>query len=306
MPSSTCTVIKSAPVYSARDLTKRIGGAKTTAGSQLPFFREVSVTHGGAPLIWFEIEWEGQRAWLVAVSGGTYALRDTDEEAEGDPSTGDDPWDVLLELACDEQIARARYGFSSGRSGGAQVVNPEGWSWPMSVFNNCITWTGQGLQLARHLLGRSGEMTQADWMKVVLGDRPYDRRGAAQVAFEWGIGETPFNIGGAAEFTGKLKPGWYVGQGLNEGADGRLDTDDDTGHGFFIEADERGNILILESRGLAKGGSLGGQDGVGSRCTTPRNARDWSPPGRWPTQRTPYSLEKLRGTWTDLWISKLK
>ena len=172
------------------------------------------------------------------------------------------------------------------------------------TYNNCITWTVQGLQLGRHDLDIGGEFTKGNYLKTVLAERPYDRRGGAAVAHEIGIGEEPINVGSAANFTGALEEGWYICQGLNEGADGRLDTDDDTGHGFFIYVLADGGILILESRGKARGGSLGGQNGVGSRCCTPRNARDWTP-GQWPSKRTPYSMVKFQGTWADLWVSKL-
>lgn len=294
----TCTVLQDIPIFERfNDTSSRTGTAK--AGDQLPYLGQ-QVAQDSQHSVWFQVVApSGDDAWLVAESGKTYAVLSSQTRTV--PPGG--AWDVLLDVAQDPKLAAARYGFSSGRTGGAQQPNPEGYSWPRSQYNNCVTFVAQALQLARHKIGLGGSMSKDDWATVCIW-AGYGERGGPAVAARWGIGTEPIDIGGGSGFTGPLSPGWWVCQGWNAGDDGRLDTDDDLGHSFFLRVVSDDEVYFLESRGRAAGGPLNGQDGISSRTTSPRNVRDWSGDG-WPDALEPTSRQGVQDTYEECWASKL-
>jgi hypothetical protein len=207
----------------------------------------------------------------------------------------------LLKLATDPKIKAARYGFSKGRSGGAQYPNPQGWGWVESPYNNCVTAQIQFLHLGRRMLGDEGLLTLADWKLGCLW-AGQNSRGGVLMAHQWGIAEKP-EVATVKTFEGH-EGQWFVCLGSHDGRDGVLDTDDDTGHAFLALV-HMGKLVYLESNGKAKGGSvLGGLDGVGSRHAEPRCSRDW-PVGNWPSKLSPDSIEKVLATYDRIWAAKL-
>ena len=196
----------------------------------------------------------------------------------------------LLKLATDPKISAARYGFTSSRSGGAQYENPLGWEWPVSKYTNCVCWVVQALHLGQRMLGLGRELTYADW-KLGLLWSGQDERGSVLMAHQWGVAAEPDK-----NFKGGIQEGqWYVCQSYRTSGGG---------HAFFVLA-HAGGLVYLEANGNPSGGSvLGGLDGVGSRCASPLNSRDW-PTGNWPPSLTPKSIEEVTAKTKVVWTAQL-
>lgn len=196
----------------------------------------------------------------------------------------------LLALATDPKISAARYGFVKGRTGGAQYPNPQGWAWPVSAYTNCVTWVVQALHLGRRMLGDDTPLTFADW-QLGLQWAGEDERGAVLMAHRWGVATEPAKGWSEPPIPGQ----WYVCQGHRASGGG---------HAFLALA-HAGGLVILEANGVPSGGAvLGGLDGVGSRCATPRCARDW-PSGNWPPHLAPLSVATVEGYYDTLWTARL-
>lgn len=216
--------------------------------------------------------------------------------------------DSLLGTATHPAVARAFYGFwaAGGRAGGAQLANPRGFSWPVSDFTNCCTFAVMALQLLQDALGLSYELTLDDWKLGMLNTA--DRRGPVKLAERMGLtrGVVQLTAGDVLERGTAGSSAWYVAQGwVDSDGDGDVDGDDHGGHSLFLRVLSNGRIITLEARGRARGGALAGQNGVGSRCLTTRNARDW-PRGRMAADGVQTLTEAdLLKTWPELYVARL-
>lgn len=205
------------------------------------------------------------------------------------------PWDILVRIACLPEIAAARYGFVTGRSGGTQLLNPSGFSWPQSKFINCCTWVAEGVHLAQYLLGHQKWLSADDWRTAMcysIGDP-----GSPKMVCDLGLAKELHTT-----LPEDLAEGdWYVCQGWNG----------NFGHSFLLRVVPMGGgeaevgVMWLEAVGRARGGAWKGIDGVGSRTCVVPSARNWG--GGWPQgTEAPMSRADVLSTYSTLFTAKLE
>ena len=206
-------------------------------------------------------------------------------------------WDILLRVACLQELRSARYGFHSSRRGGAQLMNPTGGgTWPMSPWINCCTFTAQAIGLASHLLGRRVTMTTEHWQTAMC--RSVGDPGVAKMVVDMGLAER-FQEGIVED---SLREGSVLCcQGWRGGS----------GHSFFLlvvpagDGDAELGVMFLEAAGRSRGGPTSkGLDGIGSRTCSVPNARDW--PAAWPAgSERPMSLAEAGQVYAMLYTAQL-
>jgi hypothetical protein len=194
------------------------------------------------------------------------------------------------------------YGFDSTRRGGSQVPAPAGWwSWPMSEYTNCVCFVTVLLFLLQDALGHGIKASRRLWdlgMLTAGANTP----GCAELAVKLGLSDDYLDLRPGDRLEAQT---WYVAQGwVDSDGDGDVDEDDRGGHALLLYVLPNGRIVTLEARGRNKGGARDGQDGVGSRCCTPRNARDWEP-NSWGDFTSSFSEANLLKTWPLLFVAKL-
>jgi hypothetical protein len=203
-----------------------------------------------------------------------------------------------VEFATRLEVAAARYSFHEHGPGGVHGVRLPDLLWSQlqqivrdSDKTNCCTFLACLLVALAEQLGHAPEMTLALWNLAMLNTS--DRRGGAQLAVELGLAARVHRV--AADLP--LQPSsWYAAQGWDKKSGG---------HSLLLRVLPNGRILTLEARGMKYGGALDGQDGVGSRCCSPRNARDWKH-GEMGEIVASFNEMSLLNIWPELYVARLE
>ena len=204
--------------------------------------------------------------------------------------------DILVRLACQPELADARYGFVPARRGGCQLRSPAGFDWPMSAYTNCCCSAAQLLLLAAYMLGRDVWMSSDHWataMCLSMGDP-----GSPKMVVDLGLAKEYQS--GMPDYL--VEGDWLVAQGWRS----------NSGHSYLMrvvptgEGDAELGVMFLEAAGRARGGATShGIDGIGSRTCSVANARNWG--GGWfPVgSMQPMPLEDARRLYPTLYTALL-
>lgn len=203
---------------------------------------------------------------------------------------------AIMAIATDPLVSACRYGFHPRRRGGVSYKVADPYGNMVNGYKSCVSFVFECLFLANRMMVGAEDWeppTRAEWRTGLLWAEE-DERGMTLVAHERGWGDEPW-----AGLPLSGEPGtWYVCQGHRASG---------SGHCFLLFCTGPDNYIVLEANGQvsANGGAWRGLDGVGSRNSLPRNARDW-PVGQFPEDTVPVSSSTVGGTYARIWCSRLR
>lgn len=202
---------------------------------------------------------------------------------------------AIMAIATDPLVSACRYGFHPKRRGGVSYRQVDPYGNMVNGYKSCVSFVFECLFLANRMMVGAEDWekpTQAEWRTGFLW-ADEDEQGMALVAHERGWSDEPWASLPVVGESGA----WYVCQGYR--ANG-------SGHCFLLLCIGPDDYVMLEANGQASanGGPWRGLDGVGSRCCSPPNARDW-PVKQFPANTRPMSSSDVEAPYVGIWCSRL-